>query len=216
MEAIAVNGSPRKEWNTATLLEHALGGCGSEGAKTEMVHLYDHAYQGCISCFECKRIGGKSYGRCGVRDELSPLLDRASGADVLILGSPFYFHTETGEMRSFMERLFFPYLSYTLDHASIFPRKIATALIYTMNISEEEMAAFHQDTSVAASRAIMTKIFGSCEVLLCTDTYQFGDYSEYLSTAWDPGAKARRREEVFPRDCQRAYELGVGLAKAAR
>ncbi|MFH0916803.1 MAG: flavodoxin family protein, partial [bacterium] len=74
---------------------------------------------------------------------------------------------------------------------------------------------FHQDTSVAASQGIMTRIFGSCEVLLCTDTYQFKDYSKYLSTAWDPDAKARRRKEVFPRDCERAYELGARLAAAA-
>ena len=211
MKAIAVNGSPRKKWNTATLLENALRGCAEAGAETELIHLYDHTYQGCTSCFGCKRLGGKNYGRCNMRDELSPLLDRASQADVLILGSPFYFHTETGEMRSFMERLLFPYLTYTPDHASIFPRKISTAFIYTMNVPEEHIAAFHQDSSVAASRAIMTRIFGSCEVLLSTDTYQFDDYSKYLSTAWDPDAKAARRRDVFPLDCERTYELGKRL-----
>lgn len=216
MKAIAVNGSPRKKWNTATLLENALSGCRANGAETEMVHLYGYAYQGCTSSFACKRIGGKSYGRCGMRDELSPILDRASQADILILGSPFYFHAETGELRSFMERLLFPNLTYTPDHASIFPRKIPTALVYTMNVTEEDMPAFHQDTSVAASQAIMARIFGSCEVLLSTDTYQFKDYSKYLSTAWDPDAKARRRKDVFPQDCERAYELGAKLAAAAR
>ncbi len=211
MRAMAINGSPRKKWNTATLLESALRGCEDAGAETELLHLYDYTYQGCTSCFGCKRLGGKSYGRCNMRDELSPLLDRASEADVLILGSPFYFHTETGEMRSFMERLLFPYLTYTPDHASIFPRKIPTAFIYTMNVPEEHIPAFHQDSSAAASQAIMTRIFGSCEVLLSTDTYQFDDYSQYLSTAWDPDAKAARRRDVFPRDCDRAYQLGTRL-----
>jgi multimeric flavodoxin WrbA len=215
MKAIAINGSPRKKWNTATLLEHALSGCSAEGAETELVHLYDYSYQGCRSCFACKRIGGESYGRCGARDELTPVLDRAAEADILILGSPFYFHTETGEMRSFMERLLFPSLSYTPDHASIFPRRIPTALVYTMNVPEGEIAAFHQGASAAASQEIMSRIFGSCEVLLCTDTYQFDDYSKYLSTAWDPEVKARRRRDVFPEDCRRAYELGARLAGAA-
>jgi multimeric flavodoxin WrbA len=216
MKAIAINGSPRKKWNTATLLENALSGCRSGGAETELVHLYDYRYQGCRSCFACKRIGGEDYGHCGARDELSLILDRASQADVLVLGSPFYFHAETGEMRSFMERLLFPYLSYTPDHASIFPGKIPTALVYTQNVTEEAMPAFHQDSSVAASRAIMTRIFGSCEVLLCSDTYQFDDYSKYVSTAWDPDAKARRRKDVFPQDCEQAYELGARLAAGAR
>ena len=63
MRAIAVNGSPRKNWNTASLLEHALSGATKDGAETELVHLYDLDFKGCISCFACKKIGGKSYGR---------------------------------------------------------------------------------------------------------------------------------------------------------
>ena len=215
IQALAINGSPRTTWNTATLLEHALRGCATEGADTRLVNLYEHDYQGCKSCFACKRIGGKSYGRCNVRDELTPILDRAADADVLLLGSPFYFHTESGEMRSFMERLLFPYLTYTPEHASIFPRQIRTALMYTMNVTEGMLAAFHQESSVAASRDIMRRIFGSCDVLLAFDTYQFDDYSKYVSTAFDPVEKARRRDEAFPQDCEKAHELGIRLAAAA-
>jgi multimeric flavodoxin WrbA len=216
MKAIAINGSPRKSWNTATLLRKALAGARAKGAKTELVHLYDLSYRGCISCFACKKIGGKSYGRCAVRDELTPVLTKAAEAEVLILGSPLYFHTETGEMRSFVERLLFPYLTYTPGYASIFPGKARTGLVYTMNVSEENMPAYHQDVSVAASRSVMTRVFGNCEVLLSTDTLQFSDYSKYVSTAFDPAAKARRRQEVFPRDCARAYDLGADLTLAAK
>ena len=216
MKAIAVNGSPRKTWNTATLLESALDGCRDGGAETEMVHLYDHLYRGCISCFACKRIGGKSYGRCQARDELTPLLDNAAGTDILILGSPFYFHSESSAMRAFMERLLFPYLTYTPERTSIAPRTISTALVYTMNAPEEEMPLVFQDTSVAASRRIMRHIFGSCDVLLSTDTYQFDDYSKYVTTRWDPEVKAKRRAEVFPKDRRQAYELGVQLAADAK
>ncbi|MCZ7664490.1 MAG: flavodoxin family protein [Thermoleophilia bacterium] len=216
MKATAVNGSPRKTWNTATLLEHALRGCADAGFETELLHLYNHDYRGCISCFACKRIGGESYGRCNVRDGLTPILKSVAEADVLILGSPFYFHTETGAMRSLMERLLFPYLTYTPERTSLFPGKIQTAFVYTMNAPEEEMPLAHQDSSVAASRGIMTHIFGSCEVLLSTETYQFDDYSKYLTTRWDPKVKARRRREIFPQDCERAYELGNRLAAAAR
>ena len=216
MKAVAINGSPRKGWNTATLLRKALAGAKAKGANTEFVHLYGLSYRGCISCFACKKIGGKSYGRCAVRDELTPVLDKAAEADVVILGSPLYFHTETGEMRSFMERLLFPYLTYTPGYASIFPGQALTGLVYTMNVTVENMSAYHQDSSVAASRGAMTRVFGNCEVLLCTDTLQFSDYSKYVSTAFDPAAKARRRQEVFPQDCARAYELGAKLALAAK
>jgi multimeric flavodoxin WrbA len=59
MKVIALNGSPRKKWNTSTLLKHALDGAASRGAKTELIHLYDYNYKGCISCFACKLKGGK-------------------------------------------------------------------------------------------------------------------------------------------------------------
>ena len=215
MQAIGINGSPRKSWNTAILLRKALAGAKSKGAKTEFVHLYDLSYKGCISCFSCKKIGGRSYGRCAVKDELTPVLKRIAEAQVLILGSPLYFQTESGEMRSFMERLLFPYVTYTPERACIFPGETRTALIYTMNVSEENMAAYHQDVSVAASRGVMTRVFGNCEALLSTDTLQFSDYSKYVSTLFDPVAKARRHEEVFPRDCERAYEMGARLVMGA-
>ncbi|XWX63056.1 flavodoxin family protein [Desulfitobacterium sp. AusDCA] len=51
MKVIAINGSPRKNKNTATLLNKAL-----EGAETELIHLYDLNYKGCVSCFACTYI----------------------------------------------------------------------------------------------------------------------------------------------------------------
>ena len=216
MKAIAINGSPRKRWNTATLLKKALAGAEAEGAGTELVHLYDKSYSGCRSCFACKKIGGKSYGRCAVKDELTPVLAKVAEADVLILGSPIYFHTESGEMRSFLERLLFPYLTYTPGYGSVFPGKLQTGLVYTMNVKEQDIPAYRQDVSVSATQGVMTRIFGNCRFMLSTDTLQFPDYSKYLSTVFDPEAKAKRREEVFPQDCEKAFTLGAGLALTAK
>jgi multimeric flavodoxin WrbA len=216
MNAIAINGSPRKKWNTATLLESALAGAQSNGADTELVHLYDLKYRGCLSCFECKKLGGKSYGRCAQRDALAPLLAQAAAADVLILGSPMYLQTETGEMRSFLERLLFPYIPYTPEITTIFSRKIPTGLIYAMGITEDVLPTNPVSKSIASTKRYMTIVFGSCETMVCTDTYQFDDYAKYLSTRFDPVAKARRREEVFPQDCRRAFDLGARLVAEAR
>ena len=57
-KVIAINGSPRKTWNTATLLEHALSGARSAGAETELIHLYDLDFKGCVSCF-CLQAQGR-------------------------------------------------------------------------------------------------------------------------------------------------------------
>jgi len=212
MNVIAVNGSPRKTWNTAKLLEQALAGAAGSGAETEMVHLYDLEFKGCVSCFACKKIGGKHYGRCAVNDGLTPILRKISEADALILGSPVYFGAETGEMRSFLERLMFPFLTYTPDYASIFPGKLRVGLVYTMNIPEKALPTYNYDKIFAATQRSLTRIFGNCELLLSTDTYQFSDYSKYLSTGFDAEAKKKRHEEIFPQDCRRAFELGTRLA----
>jgi len=55
MKVMAFNGSPRKTWNTATLLEKALEGAASKGAETELIHLYDLNYKGCISCLHARQ-----------------------------------------------------------------------------------------------------------------------------------------------------------------
>lgn len=215
MNVLAINGSPRKKWNTATLLEHALKGAKKNGANVELTHLYDLEFKGCKSCFACKKIGGRSYGRCAVKDGLTPLLKRVEEANALILGSPVYFGTESGEMRSFLERLLFPYGTYTPDYQTIFPRRIPTAFIYTMNIREEDIPTYKYEAHFERMQGTMAHILGSCELLLATDTYQFDDYSKYLSTRWDAPAKAKRRAEVFPEDCARAFALGGRLATQA-
>ena len=55
MKVLAINGSPRKNGNTAALLKQAMDGAKSQGAETRRIDLYSLNYKGCISCFYCKR-----------------------------------------------------------------------------------------------------------------------------------------------------------------
>jgi multimeric flavodoxin WrbA len=211
MKILAINGSPRKKWNTATLLEKALEGAASKGAETELVHLYDLDYKGCISCFACKLKGGASYGKCAMNDGLTPVLDKIAKADALILGSPIYFGTVTGEMRSFMERLLFQYLVYTLPPESLFGRMIRTAFINTMNVSEELMKEYQYPVHMGLNENVLRRTFGEAETLCCFETLQFEDYDKVVFSYFDPEERRERRRTVFPEDCRKAFELGVRL-----
>ena len=213
MKVIAFNGSPRKKWNTATLLQKALDGASSQGAKTELIHLYDLNYKGCMSCFSCKMKNGKSYGRCAVKDDLTPVFKEVLDAQSLIFGSPIYLGTATGQMRSFMERLVFPFLPYTDPPSTIFPKKIKTGFIYTLGATEEMSKERGFNHHISFNETILERIFGSCESLCSYDTYQFEDYSKVFAPRFDPEKKAQRRKEVFPLDCARAFEMGVNLTK---
>lgn len=112
MKVITINGSPRKDWNTGTLLKSVLSGAASAGAKTEMIHLYDLNFRGCVSCMACKLRKEPRPNRCVLRDDLTVVLERLHKAEVVVLGSPIYFSEVSGEMRSFFERFLFQYLNY--------------------------------------------------------------------------------------------------------
>ena len=73
---------------------------------------------------------------CKFKDQLSPILEEISQANGLVLGSPIYFGDVTGQMRTFLERLAFPWLSYN-DYSLIAPRRMPVVLIETMNGSPE-------------------------------------------------------------------------------
>jgi len=212
MKLLAINGSPRKAMNTAALLEKAAAGARTAGAEAELIHLRDYEYGGCIGCMYCKLIGGSSYGRCVRKDGLTEVLDKAHQADVLILGSPIYFMTESAYMRAFQERFCFQYYLYSKVKPPLSPPKKAVALLYTMNISEEQLKTSPAYGNIVFSQEVLTRLFGSCEIFLCTDTRQVKDYSKYEMDVFDPEAKARRHEEVFPIDLEKAFQLGARLA----
>lgn len=209
MRVIAINGSPRRKWNTATLLEKALEGAASEGAETEIIHLYDLNFKGCTSCFACKLINGKSYGKCAMSDELTSVLEKLRDADAVILGSPIYLSNCTGEMRSFMERYMFPFMVYSADRKSLYPKNIPIGYIYTMNIKEEHCEVSGISKLIELNEMLASIICGYSESLCSTDTYQFDDYSKYVADSYYGEEKAKRRKEVFPQDCEKAFEMGV-------
>ena len=210
----AVNASPRKKWNTATLLQCALDGAAAAvpGVQAEMLHLYDYTYTGCKSCFHCKRLGGRFYGRCALRDDLAPVLEKLSQADAIVFGSPIYFGDVTGMLRSLEERLLFPYRVYAEDFPSIAPKKIRTGFIYTMNVTAETMNAWGYPERLKSMEFYVSRIFGGDPmVLYANNTIQFSDYGKYKCEIFSGEEKVRYREEHFPEDRRKAGEMGAAL-----
>ncbi|ADL49973.1 flavodoxin family protein [Clostridium cellulovorans] len=217
MKVYAINGSPRKNKNTATLLQKALDGV-KEAAKdkeveTEIINLYDLNYTGCKSCFACKRIGGTSYGKCAVKDDIHEVLEKISQADGVIFGSPIYFGTITGQLQSFLERLLFPYLVYDKNYSTISPKKMPIAFIYTMNVAEDFMDNVGYLSTFNKTESTIGRIFTKPSVMYSNNTYQFDDYSKYESSAFSEEEKAAHRKVQFPLDCEKAFEIGKSLIK---
>ena len=212
MKAIFINGSPRRNKNTAQMLESAMKGAREAGAEVEMVHLYDLNYKGCMSCFLCKRKGNTANGLCGFKDELQAVLERVVDADVLVVGSPVYDSFPSAMTRAFIERLVFPAVNYNDYSKPLIRKPLRCATIYTMNCSEDLMKLLHYDILLGESAKVLS-IFGHETEMLCShETYQFNDYSKY-ETAVDEPTRARIRETRFPQDLQKAYDLGKRLVQ---
>ncbi len=60
MKAIVLNGSPRKNWNTAMMLKEAQKGAESVGAEVEYIDLFDLTYTGCRNPFRSRAGEGSS------------------------------------------------------------------------------------------------------------------------------------------------------------
>lgn len=81
----AINGSPRKDGNTARLLKQALAGAERAGAETCLIQLGELKFSGCRSCFACKRLDHPAE-QCVIKDDLTPFLSglrHADGRDVV-------------------------------------------------------------------------------------------------------------------------------------
>ena len=214
-----VNGSPRKQWNTAKMLESAMQGATEAGVECEMVHLYDINFHGCKSCFACKIKNSKTNGVCAIKDDLRPVLERARQCDVLVLGSPVYYSYPTGDLRSFMERLAFPVGTYMYEngkHITLRDKVIPTAMIFTMNCPEDYMRQIGYPPILEENTKVMADIFGYSETLYACNTYQFNDYSRYDFNLFSEEDKRRYRDEHFATNLQNARNLGHRLVEMAK
>ncbi len=207
MKIIAVNGSPRKNWNTHILLNKAIEGAESVGAQTELVNLYDLDYKGCLDCLACKVKGGNSLGHCAANDELTSVLDKVDKSDGLILGSPIYMMDVSAMMRAFLERLIYQYANFD-NSEPLFKGKLKTGFIYTMN-----GAAGYFDELYKKYEMILGWNFEYIGTVESTETLRVKDYRKYHFASFNEAERKERREKVFPADCRKAYELGKSIAK---
>ena len=208
MKTIVLNGSPRKNWNTALMLKEARKGAEAAGAETEYVDLFDLSYTGCRSCLACKRKGGERC-KCFWKDDLSPLLDRIFAADALIIGSPIYLGDVTSQVHGLIERLHFCALSYD-DYSNYFTGKVNVGLILTMNAPKAYYELSYKKKAKELAQSFRA-LNGTVEVLPCCNTLQVTDYSRFNMAGFNEAHKKEMREKQFPLDLEAAFRLGARL-----
>ena len=209
MKAIAINGSPRKGWNTDLLLQKALEGTAAAGAETELIQLSELTFSGCWSCFACKRAGAET-GRCMWKDNLQPVLDKMLSADAVFMGSPIYLGNVSGMMYCLMERLAFSLLSYDDYSKQLFHGKVNSCFFFTMNAPKVFANTAYRGI-MKQYTGTMKRLGGSSEYHAACDTLQFEDYSKFAAGIFNEEHKRKVRKTQFPKDLKAAYDIGFRL-----
>lgn len=206
---IIIDGGPRKTFNTASMLKSFADGVKSVSSEVEVktVRLYDLDYKGCMSCMACK-VKGRASNVCKFRDELTPVLEDIADADGLVLGSPIYFGDVTGQMRTFLERLAFPWLSYN-DYSLTAPKKMPVLLVETMNGTPEG----NNSQGYGSMEFCIEGALGKPRRLIAYNTYQVKDYSRFELAGFSEEAKRNYRDEHWEEDLKKAFDCGRQMAE---
>ena len=204
-----IDGGPRKNFNTASMLQKIAEGAGSVSSEIEVktVRLYGLDYKGCMSCMACK-IKGKASNVCKFKDALTPVLEEIAEADGLVLGSPIYFGDVTGQMRTFLERLAFPWLSYN-DYSMTAPKRMPVILVETMNGLPER----NNSQGYGSMEYCINTALGEPERLIAYNTYQVKNYDRFELASFSEAAKRQYRDEHWEQDLQKAFEAGRRMAE---
>lgn len=103
MKILGINGSPRKDGNTACAVKHYLEQFG-DSIETEYLHLEDYAITPCKSCFGCRK---KKNERCVYKDDTQAVYQKIKEADALVLGSPVYLGSISPQLANLLVKIKF-------------------------------------------------------------------------------------------------------------
>ena len=123
MKVVAVNGSARKDGNTAILIREVFKELEKEGIKTELLQLAGKKMHGCIACYKCFKRKNKL---CAVTDDFAnSCISKMAEADGIILGSPTYFADCSAQLKALIERAGF----VSKANNEMLKRKVGAAVV---------------------------------------------------------------------------------------
>ena len=122
MKVIAINGSARKDANTAILIKEVFKELEAEGIETKMVQLSGKKIHGCAACYKCFENKDR---QCAFKDDLNPIPEKMVEADGIILGSPTYFADVSAETKALIDRSGF----VSMANERMFRRKVGAAVV---------------------------------------------------------------------------------------
>ena len=103
MKILVLNGSPRKNGNTARLVQAFERGAKEAGHSVKIENVALKKINGCKACEYCHE---KEKAVCVQKDDMQDIYPKIKEADMLVMASPIYYYTMTGQIISALNRTY--------------------------------------------------------------------------------------------------------------
>jgi multimeric flavodoxin WrbA len=145
MNIIGIACSPRKDGNTDILIKEALTGAKDSGAKTELITIRDNEIKPCDGCGSCANTGV-----CHIKDDMQIIYKKMLDADGIILATPVYFWTVSGQAKVLIDRTYAlrcPKLMLANKVGGAIAVAARTGVVNTLNLFQRYFASNHMFTA---------------------------------------------------------------------
>ena len=190
VDIVAIYGSPRRKGNTAQLLERAVQGAREQGSSVREFVLRDLRISPCLEIYACKKDG-----ECAIRDEFQLVRDELLESKGIMLASPIFFYSVTGQTKVFMDRFQSMWVKkYLLDQVPFgqwTPRRKG----YFISVGATRGKKLFDGTLLTLKYFLDTVDAELWKSLLCRELDEAGDvlgHPELLDGAYKDGAELAR------------------------
>ncbi len=116
-----------------------------------------------------------------------------------------------------IERLIFPFVRFDKNYTAIPPKKLKTATIYTMNVSQKifdnDYVKPNNSGSIGNFEKWITHVYEKPKRICAYNTYPFTSYGKYFSEVWNKNEKRAYQEKIFPKELEKAYSADFEMIK---
>jgi NAD(P)H-dependent FMN reductase len=138
-KVLVLSASPRRGGNSDLLCDQFMLGAKESGNQVEKILLRDKEINYCLACDACQGNGGN----CVQKDDMTEVLDKIIDADVIVMATPVYFYTMSGQMKTLIDRTYSRYLAISNKEMYF----IMTAADSRMQAMERTLEGFRGFTS---------------------------------------------------------------------
>lgn len=103
MKILVLNGSPRPKGNTKQMIEAFQEGATASVHQVDIVDVCKKRISGCLACEYCHTKGN---GTCIQKDDMQEVYNLLHEADMLVIGSPIYYHGLSGQLKCVLDRFY--------------------------------------------------------------------------------------------------------------